>query len=78
MTEIAQGGGGRTLRNLGWLMIITGFFTMLVGLFLEQASTPTLSSLGLLLVLSGIGILVREVEQGKESGEPRFQKLEKD
>ncbi len=77
MTETAQG-GGRTLRNLGWLMIIIGFFTMLVGLFLEQASTPTLSSLGLLLVLAGIAILAREVEHGKERGEPKLQKQEKD
>ena len=77
MTEIAQR-GGTTLRSIGWLIIIIGFSTMLGGLFLEQASTPTLSSLGLLLVLAGIGILAREVEQRKERGKSRLQKQEKD
>jgi hypothetical protein len=77
MTEVAQG-GGRRLRNLGWLIIIIGFFTMSGGLFLEQTSTPTLSSLGLLLVLAGIGILAREVEQERERGEPELQKQEND
>ena len=77
MDEIVQG-RGRSLRSLGWLIIITGFLTMSGGLVLEQASTPTLSSIGLILVLVGIGILAREVEKGRERGEPKLQKQEKD
>lgn len=77
MNKITQG-RGRSLRNLGWLIVVTGFLTMSGGLVLEQASTPTLSSIGLILVLAGIGILAREVEKGRERGKPKRQKLEKD
>jgi hypothetical protein len=70
MNEIAQR-GGRSFRNLGWLIVFIGFLTMLGGLFLEQTSPPTLSSLGLIFVLVGIGILAREVEKGEKISETK-------
>lgn len=56
---------GRQVRILGWLMVFGGLLAMSGGLFLEQRSPPTISSLGLILSLGGMVVLAREVEQEK-------------
>jgi len=60
----------RRVRTLGWLMVFGGLLIMSGGLFLEQSSPPTISSLGLILSLGGIAVLTREVEQDKTREKP--------
>ena len=66
------------MRVLGWSMVLCGLLIMSGGLFLEQMSPPTISSLGLILSLVGIVVLARAVrqEEGREETEVRRTKMD--
>lgn len=51
---------------------------MSVGLFLEQMSPPTVSSLGLILSLAGIAVLAKRIGQEEEEEEPEVQEARVD
>lgn len=69
---------GEKLRVLGWLMVLGGLLIMSVGLFLEQMSPPTVSSLGLILSLAGIAVLAKRIGQEEEEEEPEVQEARVD